>query len=316
MLLQHLEYGNCDISLLALKLTYGKFLSHRELLDYIVSLDLNTKIEVSHKIIEESLRIAKTLFGEAKPLVGFSGGKSSLVVLDLVLEHVPRDELVVFYANTLNEYPGNRDYVIRVVKEHYGVRKLVEAVPTHIVAPLTIWRMFGFPKPSRDRYYTPVCCVLLKELPLKIVIEKYNINIDFNGLQAIESRSRLGSLADNGLVRRTKYIGREVTLKKAIIRVAPVGLWTNDDIWEYIREKKLPVNPVYERYGIQRQGCIVCTNVIRWEEHIAKYNPRLVDIVKRRMEEWGVQVERVRFKNIMERLEVDDPGKLYRIIEH
>lgn len=300
---------------IALQLVYGKFIDYTTVVDLATSLTLEEKIEISHRVIEEALRVTRLLFKNPVASVGFSGGKASLVTLDLVLHHVARDELIVYFINTLNEYPGTREYVIKVVKDHLGVKKLVEVLPR--ITPWTIWRTFGFPRESRDRYYTPVCCTLLKELPTKLIIEKYGVNIDFNGLQALESRHRLQSIADNGLVRRTKYIGREVTLKKAIIRVAPVGLWLDEDLWEYIRLRNLPVNPAYERYKLKRQGCLACTNTPVWRNYVENYSRAMLKFIEEKMKEWGIQIERVRFNKVAEKLNLQGSlESLYRVREH
>ncbi|MEM4976741.1 MAG: phosphoadenosine phosphosulfate reductase family protein [Desulfurococcaceae archaeon] len=297
-------------------LVYGKFIGYSTIVELATSLSLEEKVELSHKVVEESLRVAKLLFKEPVASVAFSGGKASLVTLDLVLHHVPRDELIVYFCNTLNEYPGTREYVVKVVKEFFGVRRLVEVLPR--ITPWMIWRTFGFPRESRDRYYTPVCCVLLKELPAKLVIEKYGVNLDFTGIQALEALHRLKSVADNGLVRRTRYIGREVTLKKAIIRVAPVGLWLDEDLWEYINRRKLPVNPVYEKYKLRRQGCLACTNTRNWREHVESYSRAMLSFIEEKMNEWSVQTERVRLNKIAEKLKVNlgNLEALYVVREH
>lgn len=39
--------------------------------------------------------------------------------------------------------------------------------------------------------------------------------------------------------------------------VNPLYYWEDSDIWDYIRQEKLEVNPLYER-GYERVGCIGC----------------------------------------------------------
>lgn len=39
--------------------------------------------------------------------------------------------------------------------------------------------------------------------------------------------------------------------------VNPIYEWTDADIWDYIRQEQLKVNPLYER-GYKRVGCIGC----------------------------------------------------------
>ena len=37
----------------------------------------------------------------------------------------------------------------------------------------------------------------------------------------------------------------------------PIVDWTDDDVWQYIRERNLPVNPLYAE-GYKRLGCVLC----------------------------------------------------------
>lgn len=292
-----------------LRLIYGKFLKYSDV-RAALELSYSEKARLAHLVVQESIRVAESLFGEVKASVSFSGGKGSLVVLDIVLQHIPADRLYVVFMNTRNEYPGNREYVIKTVKDHFGVKHFVEVMPKF--TPWDIWKMFGFPPPGRDRYYTPLCCVFLKELPMKYVVEKYGINLDFTGIQASEAFHRLRSIADYGLVRRTKYIGREVTLKKAIIRAMPIGLWTDEDVWKYIEERGLPKNPVYEMYSLNRQGCVACTNTKSWKETLERFNPAWVKLIEKRMEEWGIQKDRIRLRKLNRFLDVVDQIYEYR----
>lgn len=39
--------------------------------------------------------------------------------------------------------------------------------------------------------------------------------------------------------------------------VNPIYEWTDEDVWDYIKQKNLKVNPLYER-GYKRVGCIGC----------------------------------------------------------
>lgn len=309
----------CDqrLQFYTLYLSYGKFLRYVDIVELATSLPLEDKVEIAHRIVEEALRVSRTLFKTPIVSVGFSGGKSSLVVLDIVLHHVPRDELYVVYCNTFIEYPENRTYVIRVVKEYFHVKKLVEVIPR--ITPWFIWRTFGFPRESRDRYYTPVCCVLLKELPVRVFVETYGVNLDFTGIQAMEAHHRLRSIADYGLIRRTASIGREVRLKRAIVRAMPIGIWLDSDVWAYIEKRGLPVNPVYEKYGVDRQGCLACTNTSRWRDHVERYSKSLYEFIKVKIVEWGVQKDRIRYTAITKTLQEvlrENVKTLYTIREH
>jgi phosphoadenylyl-sulfate reductase (thioredoxin) len=44
----------------------------------------------------------------------------------------------------------------------------------------------------------------------------------------------------------------------AIVKLNPLAEWTEDEVWEYVREHDLPVNALYER-GYTSIGCAPCT---------------------------------------------------------
>ena len=46
--------------------------------------------------------------------------------------------------------------------------------------------------------------------------------------------------------------------KHELWKASPLADWTDDDVWEYIRERELPVNPLHER-GYASIGCTHCT---------------------------------------------------------
>ncbi len=46
--------------------------------------------------------------------------------------------------------------------------------------------------------------------------------------------------------------------KHELWKASPLADWTDDDVWAYIRERELPVNPLHER-GYASIGCTHCT---------------------------------------------------------
>ena len=41
-------------------------------------------------------------------------------------------------------------------------------------------------------------------------------------------------------------------------KASPLADWTDDDVWAYVRERELPVNPLHEQ-GYASIGCTHCT---------------------------------------------------------
>jgi phosphoadenosine phosphosulfate reductase len=65
-------------------------------------------------------------------------------------------------------------------------------------------------------------------------------------------------------VRRDQSSSRTATPKLGwddrheLWKASPLADWTDDDVWAYIRERDLPVNPLHER-GYASIGCTHCT---------------------------------------------------------
>ena len=276
------------------RLCYGKFISAKYVNELTKQLTLEEKVELSHRVIEEAVRITKLHCKDPKFSVAYSGGKASTVVLDLVLRHIPKDDLYVIFCDTGNEYPENLRYVVKVCKEYFKVKYLIIAKSK--IPPFQLWKKFGFPSPSRYRHREPICCLILKKLPAAVAIKKFDIVCEFLGLQMFESRSRLAIIDRRGLIHETSFIG-PIALGKLIYRVVPIAFWTDEDIWIYLEKNNIPINPVYERYGINRQGCIFCTNTLNWEkriEHVCTVmkHPELFNKLMELYKRWGVQKQR------------------------
>lgn len=98
----------------------------------------------------------------------------------------------------------------------------------------------------------------------------------FKGLMASESHSRLTSFAVRGHIYASH---RPHITDGAFYHVNPLGLWTDDDIWEYIHRFELEYSPLYDitytaadgsTQHIKRNGCIMCGTDIQYKDnHLA-----------------------------------------------
>jgi phosphoadenosine phosphosulfate reductase len=251
-----------------MKLTFSGF---KEVVEWQFK-SYEEKLEVAHDAIREALKQSK------RPCVAFSGGKNSLVVLHLVLQRKP--DVKVVFNNTGVEYPETVKFVRQIAKEWN--------LNFHEIKPkISFWKIvkkYGFPKPSRYRKdKEPMCCRLLKTQPTAEFYIKQHIDCYFTGISAFESRARLVRIAKYGLVTKVGYVGRNAKLPRKIIACYPVGLWTDRDIWRYIEENDLPVNPAYEKYGLERTGCYCCTNYIGWEKVLSRTHPHVYRKIMRMM---------------------------------
>lgn len=180
--------------------------------------------------------------------LAFSGGKDSQVLYDLAV--MAGVKFRAWYSVTGNDAPDN----VRFIRKNYpGVEffhpkeKFVKLVEKHGMP--TITRRF--------------CCERLKE---RIGAG----NVVLTGVRAEESRKRAGYAQVMIHSRRVEHrgtdLGRDVpwleqTEHQCIkgqdrVMVHPLLNFTAEDIWEYIKEMELPINPLYEACG--RVGCMFC----------------------------------------------------------
>jgi phosphoadenosine phosphosulfate reductase len=82
------------------------------------------------------------------------------------------------------------------------------------------------------------------------------------------------SNSDNTMSRRMT----ETCAKKNETILNPVIDWTEGDVWEYIRERGLPYNPLYDM-GHRRVGCIGCP--MKKNRRELEENPRWAALYKR-----------------------------------
>lgn len=176
-------------------------------------------------MIHTKLLEAKRLIKENEPeegyYVGFSGGKDSVVLLDLVKRTKVKFE--VFYNVTTIEHPETLEFV-----KTFPEITIIE--PKNTIDELIVKK--GFPPIRKYRY----CTTELK-------VKHGNDRLKLLGIRAEES-ARRADLEPIQLEGRDRHI-------------FPIFNWTTADIWQYIGKYNLRYNPLYDR-GYKRVGCILC----------------------------------------------------------
>jgi phosphoadenosine phosphosulfate reductase len=157
--------------------------------------------------------------------VAFSGGKDSVVILDLVKRSGVKFDA---HYNITGIDPPELYYFIRdqhpEVQRHRLEKTMWELIVKHMMPPTQMMRF---------------CCEYLKERDGK---DRRVIT----GVRWAES------------TRRSKRKMVDICFKdsrKSYLH--PIIDWTDVDVWDYIRENKIPYCSLYDE-GFKRLGCILC----------------------------------------------------------
>ncbi|MBI4333958.1 MAG: phosphoadenylyl-sulfate reductase [Chloroflexi bacterium] len=111
-------------------------------------------------------------------------------------------------------------------------------------------RVFKNDAPIPDELYLTDpdrCCDVLKVQPVRWAIEEMNVACWVTGLRCTEGRTR------------TDY--QEIEERdKGLIKLNPILLWHEREVWQYLALNSVPVNPLYAQ-GYRSLGCAPCTRI-------------------------------------------------------
>jgi sulfate adenylyltransferase subunit 2 len=211
----------------------------------------------------ESIHVLREVAAESeRPVLLFSGGKDSIVMLELARKAFApaRIPFPVMHVDTGLNFPEVLAFRDRRVAE-LGVELVIASVPEAIAAGTVREE----PNGSRNRIQTPV---------LLDAVEKYGFTALFGGARRDEDKARakerVFSFRDEFGQWDPKnqrpelwdlYNGR--THLGESIRVFPLSNWTELDIWGYIAQEGIAIPPLYlarERDVVDRQGMLYAVN--------------------------------------------------------
>lgn len=235
-------------------------------------------LPLAAKVILSQQRIREWYeYWKGEVYVSFSGGKDSTVLLHLVRSLYPK--VAAVFIDTGLEYPEVRDFVKTIenviwlkpkmpfseVIKKYGypvvsketAQKIYEVRTTHS-SKLKEKRLHGGSNGNgklpikwqflidTDFLISDRCCAIMKKSPAH-TYEKESGKVPFVGTMAADSRLRLMAYQKTGC---NAFEGNRP-------RSTPLGFWTEQDVWEYLRGGSVPYSKIYDM-GYSRTGCMFC----------------------------------------------------------
>lgn len=204
-----------------------------------------------------------------------------MVLLDLC--RIVKPDIKAVFVNTGNEFPEIVQFVKEQKDEGGGIDIIRPAMRVQEVIA-----KYGFPIPSKEtasnihqvrinpnsytahhklddnnpyriakrwRYLcdepydvSDQCCAALKKAPAKKYCKEHNVSM-ITGVMAQESRLREANYVKQGACN----VFRDVVNSQS----HPLMIWTEDDIWAYIKQRGLKICELYDK-GFKRTGCMFC----------------------------------------------------------
>ena len=210
--------------------------------------------------MKKTRQIIETAFREYRPVLAYSGGGDSTVLLDIVCEMGYRPPLI--YADSQMEYTSALPFV-QDQADHYGLDLHVARAE---ITPQQCWQRYGFPmlgKMSARKWMqkhpaetwgfkidVSTCCRKMKIAPGRKLCKRLGCNAMLTGQRGGQDDLLRGLRAHRD--------GAICELKQDLLtQVNPLTGWTDLMLRRYTEQHRLAVNPERAR-GAMTIGCMYC----------------------------------------------------------
>ena len=233
---------------------------------YLRFVDIPAMVEKNHDLMEqleqETVKTIYNTYVEYKKkidvfYVAFSGGKDSVVTLDLVQRALPHNEFKVLFGDTGMEFPDTYK-AVDVIHDYCSDNKIDFIIAKSDLSPDYTWSKFG-PPATVNRW----CCSVHKTSPQITTLREILGKPDFTGMAFIGVR---GSES----VSRNEYDFISLGEKhKGQYSCNPMLEWNSAELYLHIFKRNLYLSDAYKK-GNRRAGCLVCPRAAERNEYMAR----------------------------------------------
>lgn len=235
--------------------------------------ELNQKIVHAGEVLKVAVKLSQTYY--KKPIViCYSGGKDSDVLLDIAIKTLDKKNFRVLHSHTTLDAPDTVYYIREKFKQLSAVGINCEiSYPMYKGKRTSFWRICQQKKmlPTRIMRF---CCRILKEVntPKQIAV----VGVRESESKNREGRGEFGLRADRSTVKSAQHVNAMIEFdqdenntssfeckiikgakKNKAVVCNPIYKLTDSDIWLYIKNEKIKINPLYSK-GYKRVGCVGC----------------------------------------------------------
>lgn len=233
---------------------------HPETPDLRACIEANRKhLQVLGKNAINTIRgiVSRNEYKNLPVYVSFSGGKDSLVVLDLARTSLKQREFKAFFLNTGIEFPETVEFVRHSCQE-------MKIPFEEVSADSAFWEQVGkFGPPAKDFRW---CCKVCK-LASAGDLEAGKGSCSFSNKETVSSVAYLtidGKRKHESFSRARIAANETNPFVPAQLNIFPIRDWKALEVWLYIYWRGLSYNPLYD-LGFERVGCWLCPSALAAE---------------------------------------------------
>jgi phosphoadenosine phosphosulfate reductase len=167
----------------------------------------------------------------------------STVLIDMAAQLVARPQVVTLDTGRLPQ--ETHDQIDRELHSHRLQLHVQAPDPEEIRA---LAAEHGANPFRRSAELRRLCCEIRKSRPLARALEGYDAWIT-------------GLRRDQGVTRAATPVVAEDSAHGGIAKVAPLVRWSEKQVWDYIRSRRLPYHELYD-HGYRSIGCAPCTRAV------------------------------------------------------
>jgi phosphoadenosine phosphosulfate reductase len=202
-----------------------------------VTPELDAKVADSIQLLQDAVRE----FGRV--VYASSLGPESAVLTDLVFNHAPQIDIFTVDTGRLPE--STLELLARIERRYQRRIRVVFPEAQRVQNYVADHGINGFYQGLAQRQ---ACCHIRKVEPFQRAIVGYNAWV--TGVRHEQS-------AERAEVRALEWDGRY-----RLQKVNPLLEWSHAEVWNYIRQEKLPYNPLHDA-GYPSIGCAPCTRAVQ-----------------------------------------------------